>query len=172
MKLTDDVASEAAEALPEERSEELFYALLNGRAATEKIGTSRGEFTVKYPKQRDILNIYRLAALARGGVPAGAFDANAEYEIQKCAALDVMVVGGPDWYESAKKKDRNFTWKDAPDAGFTDELYAKALSFRVEMQKQLQGDTGKPGEVDVGQGVQTAVGDGVFAGTSGTAKRG
>jgi hypothetical protein len=169
VKLTEEINRDEVETLPDGKKESLFFALLNGQTVTETIKTSRGGFEIKYPKQKDIISIGRVAAYMRSGIPAVNFDAAADYEIQKCASLDVMVSGGPAWFESAKKADKNFSWRNVPDAHFIDEVYAKALEFRQTIQKQLTGDRepvpeGINGE-DAG-GLLPDVGDGVFSGVT------
>jgi hypothetical protein len=170
-KLTDEISREEAETLPEERKASLFFDLLNGQTVKETIKTSRGDFEIKYPKQKDIISIGRVAAYMRSGIPAVNFDAAADYEIQKCAALDVMVSGGPAWFENAKKADKNFSWRNVPDAHFTDEVYAKALGFRQTVQKQLTGDQEHAAEGIAGEdagSVPADVGDGLFSGVTGS----
>jgi hypothetical protein len=169
MKVIDDIESE--ETLSDEKLDDLFFALLNGKTITDKIETARGEFTVKFPRQKDVLEIDRNSAILRCGIPVTSFDSRAEYEIQKCAVLDVMVVSGPPWYENHKKKAKNFSWKDAPDAGFTDELFAKALVFREKIQGKLGKGKKKLSESDVGKDVSAPLDDGLFSGASCTAER-
>ena len=140
MKLVDDIDNDVAENQADEEKSKLFYAMLNGQNVTDTIQTSRGDFFVKFPKQADLISISRIAAFMRGGLPASAFDAVSEYEIQKCATLDVMVISGPAWFENAHKKDKNFSWRDVPDAHFVNEVYAKALEFRQGVQNQLTGN--------------------------------
>jgi hypothetical protein len=105
----------------------------------------------------------------RAGIPAANFDAGGDYEIQKCATLDVMVESGPSWFNQAKKKDQNFSWGNVPDAGFVDEVYAKALSFRQRVQTRLKGIEEAPNggaAEEIPGGVPENVGDGVFSGVA------
>ena len=102
MEITEEIKQD--ETLMEEKRRDIFYTLLNGKTVTEKIETSRGEFVVKFPKQKDIMQVERRAALMRGGIPAESFDRNANFDFQKVAFLDVVVESGPDWFNSAKKK--------------------------------------------------------------------
>jgi hypothetical protein len=170
MELTDDISNDDAAVTPaKKKKNKLFFAMLNGKTMSETITTSMGEFTVRFPKQKDIISIGRIAAFMRGGLPAAAFDAVSEYEIQKCAALDVMITGGPKWFEKARKKDKNFSWRDAPDAHFTDEVYAKALQFRQGVQNRLAGNKEAVAENPDGENagdVPSDVGDGVFSGVA------
>jgi hypothetical protein len=170
-KLTEEIKGEETGALLDEKKTSLFFSLLNGQTVSETIKTSRGEFEVKYPKQKDIISIGRIAAFMRGGIPAANFDVSSEYEIQKCATLDVMVSGGPAWFEKAKKRGKNFSWRDVPDARFTDEVYAKALEFRQTIQEQLAGDQKPAAERTDGEdtgGVSSDVDDGLFSGINGS----
>jgi hypothetical protein len=178
MELTKDIDNEgqekAAETAFDGKRDRLFYAMLNGQAVTDTVKTSRGDFIVKFPKQKDIISIGRIAAFMRNGIPAANFDAASEYEIQKVATLDVMVVSGPAWFENAKKKNKNFSWRYVPDARFVDEAYAKALQFRQGIQEDIAGDQEAEPEKPNGEnagGVPSDVGDGVFSGASGSAKR-
>ena len=175
MELTDDIdtGNDVTVNPADEKMNKLFYAMLNGKTVSETIKTSRGEFTVKFPKQKDIISVGRIAAFMRGGLPASAFDAVSEYEIQKCATLDVMITGGPAWYENARKKNKNFSWRDAPDAHFVNEVYAKALEFRQGVQNRLTGNRETAAEnpdEENAVGVPSDVGDGVFSGVAGSAK--
>ena len=173
MELADDIEKDVAENPADEKRNKLFFSMLNGQTMFETIKTSRGDFTVKYPRQKDIITIGRIAALLHGGLPASAFDAVSEYEIQKCATLDVMITGGPAWFENARKKDKNFSWRDVPDAHFVDEVYAKALEFRQRVQQQLAGNQeiiAKDPDGENAGDVSPDVGDGVFSGVAGSAK--
>jgi hypothetical protein len=172
MELVDDIESAGIESAAG-KEDSLFFAMLNGKTITETISTSRGEFTLKFPKGDDMVSISRIAALTRNGIPAACFDANAEYEIQKCAALDVIVTGGPEWFNKLKKKP-DFSWgRVMPDANFADEVYAKAVLFRQRVQAKLSGvkenADNQPLEKDAG-GVHSDVGDGVFSGVAGSSK--
>jgi hypothetical protein len=172
-EFTDEIKSDREETLPEEKKGDLFFTMLNGQTVKETIKTSRGDFTVKFPKQNDLLTIVRLAAIMRNGIPASNFDGAGDYEIQKCATLDVMVDGGPAWFDKLKK-DPNFSWRNMPDANFVDEVYAKALSFRAGVQADFRGvkgdaNGGTPEEVP--EGVPSDVGDGAFSGVAGSNRR-
>jgi hypothetical protein len=170
VELADEIDREEAETLPEVKAGDLFFAMLNGKTVRETIATSRGEFVIKFPKQKDIVTIARMAAFMRAGIPAGNFDAAGDYEIQKIAALDVLVESGPAWFDKIKKAP-NFSWRNVPDADFADEVYAKALSFRQEVQERLKGNK-KPGPAgpggEVSGDVPADVGDGLFSGVAGS----
>jgi hypothetical protein len=171
MELTDEI-EEKEEMLSEEKQDDIFYALLNGKTYKETISSSRGDFIVKFPKQKDIIHIGWLEARMRSGIPAGFFDVATEYEIHKCAALDTMVESGPAWYGKAKQKNENFSWRDMPDAAFVDEVFASADSFRKKVQAKLAKPKEEtPGKAAEPGGVQEAVGDNVFSGVAGTVKR-
>jgi len=169
MELTDDINKDVGMNPADEKRNKLFFSMLNGQTMSDTIKTSMGDFTVKYPKQKDIITIGRIAALLRGGLPASTFDAVSEYEIQKCTTLDVMITNGPAWFEKARKKDKNFSWRDVPDAHFVNEVYAKALEFRQGVQNQLTGNKEIVAENLDGENagdVSTDVGDGVFSGVT------
>lgn len=173
MPLTEEIG-DGNEKLPEEQERDMFFAMLEGRTWEDFIETSRGKFKVKYPKQKDLITIGRIAAFMRGGIPAAQFDESTEYEIQKCAALDVIVSGGPAWYEKAKKRDKNFSWRNVPDAHFVDEVYAKAQQFRQKVQEQLAGHKMPVAEEAAGEvsgGISSDVDNGLFEGVSSSAQR-
>jgi len=97
MEICYEINLEGKEAfLNDEKIDDLFSLMINGKPVTANIKTSRGDFKAKYPKQNGFITIGRLAALMRGGMPPSAIDASVEYEIQKCATLDIMIIGGPE----------------------------------------------------------------------------
>jgi len=142
MKFCDEANKEGKEVCWEKNADEIFLLMLGGASIMDTIKTSRGEFKVRYPKQKGLIVIARLAALLRGGVSANALDAAAEYEIQKCAALDVMIISGPEWFENARKSP-DFSWMNIPDSNFADEVFAKALAFNATVRDKLKGDKEK-----------------------------
>lgn len=169
MELTDEINLEGKDKPSEEKKEDIFFSMLSGKTVKETASTSKGDFVFKFPKQKDLIAISRIAAFMRAGIPAANFDAGGEYEIQKCATLDVMVESGPAWFNQAKKKDPNFSWGNVPDAGFVDEVYAKALSFRQKVQNRLKGIEESPNggtTEEISGGVPENVGDGVFSGVA------
>jgi hypothetical protein len=165
-----EVTEEIREEEDTENSDDLFFQLLNGKTVREKLPTSRGEFTVKFPKEKDIERIGILVAQRRMGVPAASFDINTENSIYKCVVLDVIVEGGPAWYENAKKKNANFSWRDMPDTEFIDEVYNSAYSFRQTVQAKFKRPDKAPIGEDEQPGMDDDVGDGVFSGVASPAK--
>jgi hypothetical protein len=168
MEIVDEINLEEKEKFFEEVNGDLFYAMLNGKTVRETVATLRGEFVIKFPKQKDVIAIARLTAFSRSGIPAGNFDAAGDYEIQKCATLDITVESGPPWFNKLKNSP-DFTWRNMPDAGFVDEVYAKALFFRQKVQAEISGNkvpsdsgTSEP----VSGGVPADVGGDVFSGAS------
>ena len=165
MKVTKDI--EPADILDDVEQEDLFFKLLNGNTVTEQIETSRGVFTVKFPKQKDLMLVDRRIAAMRGGVPASSFDDTANFTMQKIAYLDVVVVDGDGWFKKIKEKNNSFSWGDMPDVNFVDEVYVKAWSFRLKVQNYFvgneeEGDTGST----IGQDVSDSVDDGLFSGVT------
>jgi hypothetical protein len=158
-----EVTAEIKEGEESENMDELFFQLLNGKTVHEKIPTSRGEFTVKFPKEKDIERIGILVAQRRMGVPAASFDLNTENSIYKCVVLDVIVEGGPAWYENAKKKNANFSWRDMPDTDFIEEVYTLAYSFRQKVQAKFKQPDKAPAGGNGQPGVENDVGDGLFS---------
>ena len=132
---------------------------MSGKTYKETVETSRGNFVLKFPKQKDVMQIDRRVALMRGGVPAESFDAIANFNLQKVATLDVMVESGPKWYDNLKSKNPNFSWGDMPDGNFIDEVYSKAYTFRAA------------DKVSDGEGVPADVDNGLFSGVAGKSER-
>ena len=175
MEITEEIKQQEKEGISEadQKKGDLFFTLLNGKTMKESVSTSRGEFVVKFPKQGDLINIARLAAFMRNGIPAGNFDDSGDYEIRKCATLDVMVDSGPAWFNQAKK-DANFSWRNMPDANFVDEVYAMAIMFREKVQNRLRGIKGNAdsGSIkEISDGVSKDVGGGLFSGVGGAVER-
>jgi hypothetical protein len=166
MEVTDEI-KEKGDA---ENADDLFFQLLNGKTVHEKIPTSRGEFTVKFPKEKDIERIGTLVAQRRMGVPATSFDVNTENSIYKCVVLDVIIEEGPSWYQSAKKKNASFSWRDMPDTDFIDEVYALAYSFRQTVQAKFKQAGKTPDGEDGREGMEADVGDGLFSDIASTAE--
>ncbi|MDR2701084.1 MAG: hypothetical protein LBB72_01475 [Spirochaetaceae bacterium] len=163
MDFVDEIKTDE---LNDSESDDLFYKLLSGKDATETIQTSRGNFVVKFPKQKDIERIGLITAQRRMGIPARAFDVEAENVMYKCAVLDVVVKSGPKWYENAKNRNNTFSWRDMPDIDFVDEVYVKAHSFRQEIQKQLRLPEKETAGQNEREGVQDPVGNGLFQGVT------
>ena len=126
-----------SETLSNEEKDDVFTQLLMGQDAISEVETSRGKFTVKFPKEKDMLAIGRLMCINRGGLPAASFDTETENRNLICSTLDIVVTGAPQWFEEAKKKIKNFSFEEVPDEEFLLELYQKACSFRSEVQKSL-----------------------------------
>ena len=168
MEIADEIKTKETGAA---ESDDLFYQMLNGKTISEKIKTSRGEFTVKFPKQKDIERIGLVTAQRRMGIPARSFDTETENEIYKCAVLDVVVESGPAWYENAKNKSDSFSWRDMPDTDFVNEVYLSAHSFRQKVRDGLKRPERPPASENDGEGIQAPVDDGVFSGVAGSRKR-
>jgi hypothetical protein len=160
MEVTEEIKEENDTS---ENSDDLFFQLLYGKTIQEKIKTSRGEFIAKFPKEKDIERIGILVAQRRMGIPAASFDASTENSIYKCAVLDVMVDKGPVWFEKAKEKIKNFSWRDMPDADFVDEVYALAYSFRQTVQGKFKRPDKQPVGGNERESVETPVDDGLFS---------
>lgn len=103
MEYTKEIDQKDSVPGSEINEDDLFYKLLTGETVQETIHTSRGDFVVKYPKQKDVMYIDRRVAAMRGGLPAESFDAAANFNMQKIAFLDVVVVSGEKWFEKIKK---------------------------------------------------------------------
>ena len=126
------------ETLSEKEREDVFTQLLLGQDATGGVETSRGTFTVKFPKEKDRLAIGRLMCVNRNGLPVNSFDIETENRNLICSTLNILVVKAPDWFEEAKKEVKNFSFEEVPDEEFLLELYQKACSFRDKVQESFR----------------------------------
>jgi len=129
--------NERVEKLSGEQVDDLFTKLLMGKDYTEEIKTSRGSFTVKFPKTQDHIKIGKIAAFRRNYQPVEGFDMGTESLNIMSSTLDVIVVEGPEWYENAKKLNANFSFMEVPSREFLAELYGKARSFREEIELRI-----------------------------------
>ena len=164
VKAKDDVMSE-------EKQKDIFFTLLNGKDVTEEIETSRGKFTVRFPKQKDLIAIERRIAFMRGGIAASCFSETANYALEKVAYLDICVIGGEPWFENLKKKN-SFSWGDMPDTNFVDEVFVKAWTFRAKVQEDFVRDERKADTTASDESnVSEDVGNGLFSGVAASAKR-
>jgi hypothetical protein len=138
MKAVDAIDTEkTVEKLTEEEKDDYFNKMVMGKDVTEEIKTSRGTFTVKYPKPKDMISIGKIAAYRRNYKPAEAFDAASENDNIMTATLDVVVVSGPEWYENAKKINKFFSFTEVPSRKFLSEFDSKAHSFREQVEECL-----------------------------------
>ncbi|GMO51954.1 MAG: hypothetical protein Pg6C_17090 [Treponemataceae bacterium] len=168
MKAVDAIDSAAkAEELTQAEREDYFTKMIMGKDVVEEVKTGRGAFTVKYPKPKDILAIGRVAAFRRDYKPAGAFDGQTEMYNVMASTLDVVVVSGPEWYEAAKKANKNFTFLEVPSREFISELYGKAYSFREQVDQRLETEAGADDRaIPAAAGADEAVDGGAFGGLS------
>ena len=144
----------STEVLSTEERNDVFTQLLMGNDATCEVETSKGTFTIKFPKQKDSLAIGRLMCINRGGLPVGSFDVETENRNLICSTLNILVVGAPDWFENAKQKNKNFSFEEVPDEEFLIELYQKACSFRKEVQESFKEKKGtEPTGISTREGV-------------------
>ena len=131
---------ENKEELTETQKTNMFNSIVMGKDVTEIIKTSRGDFKIKYPRARDIQQIGRLQAFRLNGIPSECFDKNMLFLSQEIATLDVLVVEGPDWYENAKKENKNFSWLDIPSQEYIQEVYTLSYEFRLKVQELIESD--------------------------------
>jgi hypothetical protein len=167
MGVVDRIDNNHAEKLTEEQKDDLFTQLIMGKDYTEEVETSRGNFVVKFARADDDLAIGKIAAARRSFRPVEGFDDETEMTNIMASTLDVIVVSGPEWFENAKKLNKNFTFLEVPSRTFLAELYGKAYSFRDKIEKSFveEGESvnrGLPSKA----GDNGAVGNGVFEGLS------
>lgn len=151
--------------------DDVFYAVICGKQITKTIKTSRGDFTVKYPKEKDRILIERLEAQMRNGVPYESFSVAANTRLNEIATLDVVVIETPEWFKAQKTKRRGFGWADIPDTKLVDDLYMETWQFFREVQEVFTSDTPTENTQAVdGGNVPEAVGGGLFSGVKGGSK--
>jgi len=166
-----DEVKEKDEVMSEEKQKDIFFTLLSGKDVTEEIETSRGKFTVRYPKQKDLIAIERRVAYMRGGIASSCFSETANYTLEKVAYLDICVIGGEAWFENLKKKN-SFSWGDMPDTNFVDEVFVKAWTFRAKVQADLAGNERKANSENTDKSdVSEAVDNGLFSDVATSVKR-
>ena len=136
---------ETEEKLAEEQREKLFDKLVMGKDATGKVETSRGVFTVKFPKPIDKLKIGNLEAARRNYRPAAGFSEEADMINTLASTLDVLVVSGPKWFMDLKEANKNFSFLEVPSQTFLLELFGKAHSFREDVEQRID-EAGKPAD--------------------------
>jgi hypothetical protein len=168
MKAVDAIDTQKkVDELTEEKRDDFFTKMVMGKDVTEEIETVRGKFTVKYPKPKDTIAIGKIAAYRRNYKPVEAFDVRSEEDNIITATLDVLVVSGPEWYETAKKTNQFFSFLEVPSRAFLTELYGKAYSFRGQVEKCLNEEE-RPADqrVPAEKGADDAVDSGAFRGLS------
>jgi hypothetical protein len=168
MKMVDRIdTQERVEKLTEERRDDFFTKLVMGKDVTEEVETSKGIFTVKYPKSKDLLAIGRLMALRRNFKPAESFDTETEMINTMVSTLDAVVVSGPKWFEDAKKANPNFSFLEVPSRAFLAELYGEAYSFREKAESRInQIEESADQRIPSEKSDDDPVGGGVFGGLS------
>jgi hypothetical protein len=168
MKTVDAIdTGKKVEKLTEEEKDDFFTKMVMGKDVTEEIETSRGTFTVKYPKPKDMIAIGKIAAYRRNYKPVEAFDAASENDNIMTATLDVVVVSGPEWYENAKKMNKFFSFVEAPSRKFLTEFYGKVYFFREQVEERLdEGEEPADRRVPAETGAHDSVGGGAFGGLS------
>jgi hypothetical protein len=166
MKIVEGIdASAKVEELTEQEKDDFFTSLVMGKDVTEEVDTGRGKFTLRFPKAKDILSIGKITAFRRGYKPAEAFYEQTDMLNIMASTLDVVVVSGPDWFEAAKKANKNFNFMEVPSREFIYELYGKAYSFRGEVEKRLNAREGTGGErIPSAENADAALDGGAFGG--------
>ena len=169
-QITDEVEEKEKE-LSDEQKDELFYAIIMGKQITKVIHTSRGDFTVKYPKEKDRAAIDLLEASRRKGLPVGSFSPIANSRLNEIATLDVVVIDGPGWYKNAKERNKKFSWGDMPDTEFVDSIFVEAWTFFQTVQSRFsenkESENTKPADKE---NLPETVGGGLFSGVATTGK--
>ena len=170
-QIIDEVQEEKKD-FSDEQSKDIFYAIVMGKQITKVIHTSRGDFTVKFPKEKDRAAIELLEASRRGGFAVESFSPAANSRLNEIATLDVVVIDYPTWFKAAKERNKKFRWGDMPDTEFVDSIFVEAWTFFQAVQSKFtegkEPESAKPVEP---KGVSETVGGGLFSGVAGTSKR-
>lgn len=171
MKFIKSIKKNEDEILSESQKENLFESIVRGKDVTETIKTSRGDFVVKFPRTSDIETVGKLTAYRLKGINVQSFEPQVYNLIQMVAFLDVVTVTGPAWFENAKRDNKDFSWGDVPSQKYIDEVYAKALTFRKNVQELIDGDSdsGDKG-LDAAAADSDADDAGVFSDVSSTSR--
>jgi hypothetical protein len=150
----------------EKTPQDIMEALLSGKSIEQKLKSSRGEFTARYPLGRERLKIDKLKALRRGGIPASSFDEFAEFNNNSYSTLDVVIIDGPEWYKNAKSKNPDgWSWEAVPDEYFVVELFNLVRSFRTTVADRIkQAELGRTAGKSKPAADEPPVGDGAFSG--------
>ena len=168
MKVEERVETlDRVEKLTEEQRDDYFTNLIMGKDVTDEVDTGRGKFKIKYPTAADLVSIGKVAAFRRNYKPVEAFDVETEMLITMASTLDIVVLSGPEWFESAKAKNKNFSFLEVPSREFIAELYGKAYSFRKKVEQSFntpKEPADKP--VPSKKGDDGAMGGGAFGGLS------
>jgi hypothetical protein len=167
MRTVDPIdTSKKVERLTEEERDDYFTKMVMGKDVTDEIETSRGTFTVKYPKPKDVIAIGKIAACRRNYRPVEAFDVTSENDNIMTETLDIVVVSGPEWYEKAREANKFFSFMEVPSRKFLTEFYDKMYSFRQQVEKRLEeGETPADQRVPSEAGAYDAVDGGAFGGS-------
>ncbi|MBR1723360.1 MAG: hypothetical protein IJ727_12935 [Treponema sp.] len=170
-EISDEIVEKEEEST-EQQKDDIFYAIILGKQITKTIHTSRGDFVVKFPKEKDRTAIDLLEASRRGGVPVESFTPAANSRLNEIATLDIVVIDGADWYKAAKQRNKNFSWGDMPDTEFVDSLFVEAWTFFQKVQSMFSDNkesenTEKAHKKDISE----TVGGGLFSGSATTGKR-
>lgn len=169
MEVVDEIIKEEVEEFPKEKADDFFMQLVRGKDVTEVIETSRGKFTVKYPKQKDLIAIGRLTARNHMGIPVECFDPETETKIKEISTLEIVVVDGPDWWKNAKEENKNWNWGYVPDETFMNELFLKAYEFRRKVDDNFTKVKEKEVErISTDRSDNVSMEPGLFEGLSGS----
>lgn len=136
--------------------EDLFEKLVNGEDITEEIETHQGTFTIKFPLGTDFIKISRRKAEMRGDIPPERFNKAEDIDFEAYAALDVVVLKGPDWWEKLKSSTQ------CPDQKIVTTLYRGYLRHYAAIQQKISPHGRSDGDGKV-QDDDEVVGDGPFS---------
>lgn len=163
MQLVDKIDTrERVEKLTEERRDDFFVRMITGKDVTEDVETSKGVFTLKYPKAKDLLSIGRIAAFRRDFKPVDGYDAGTEMLNIMAATLDVMVVSGPRWFEDAKKQIQTFLFWRRRAVSSSRNFTVKRIRFERTLSAALIREKGRTISEYLPQGDDDPMGGGAF----------
>lgn len=170
-QIADEII-EKEEDVSEEQQNDIFYAIIMGKQITKVIHSSRGDFTVKFPKEKDRAAIELLEAGRRSGVSVASFSPAANSRLNEIATLDVVVIDGPAWYKNAKERNKKFSWGDMPDTEFVDSIFVEAWTFFQTVQSRFSENKESENTENTHKAdFPEAMGGGLFSGVATTGKR-
>jgi hypothetical protein len=140
---------------------DVFAALLEGKPVTTKVETNRGTFVMKFPDENDKKQIRIQIADEKMGRPDESFSWQDRQEMSNIATLNVLIVGGPAWWETKMKK----RWNGYPEPTLMQELLARGRLFRRQVEHDIASSGyGRSVAGGAGDNADTSVGNGTFSG--------
>ncbi len=84
-----------------EKDNEIFTKILNGKAITEVVETGRGNFTLKYPLQKEYADIIKKRIEYLSGLDISKLTEAEIFMYETASTLDIVIVEKPSWWTNA-----------------------------------------------------------------------